>query len=110
VLNLVTGIIEQRRLQTELEQYAKVAAHDLSEPLSTIALCVEQLSRRHDRDRDPGNERLLELLRRTHARAKSPVDGILEHGRSSGTGAMCKPHRQRPKVPLFYTAAGQDHR
>lgn len=85
VLNLVTDITEQRRLQTELEQYANVAAHDLSEPLATIALFVEQLSRRLDRGRDPGNERLLELLRRTHARAKTLVDGILEYARSGAT-------------------------
>lgn len=81
VLNLVTDITEQRRLQTELAQYANVTAHDLREPLTTIALFVEQLSRRLD----PGNERLLELLRRTHARAKILVDGILEYARSGAS-------------------------
>lgn len=49
MLTLVTDITEQRRLQTELEQCAKVAAHALSEPLTTIAMFVEQLSRRLDR-------------------------------------------------------------
>jgi signal transduction histidine kinase len=85
VLNLVTDITEQRRLQTELEQYAKVAAHDLREPLMTIALFVEQLSRRLDRGRDPGNEQLLDLLKRTQTRARTLVDGILEYARSGAS-------------------------
>jgi signal transduction histidine kinase len=85
VLNLVTDVTEQRQLQSELEQYAKVAAHDLREPLTTIALFIEQLSRRLDRGRDAPNERLLELLRHTHKRATTLVDGILEYARSGGT-------------------------
>jgi light-regulated signal transduction histidine kinase (bacteriophytochrome) len=59
--------------------------HDLRDPLTTMALFVEQLSRRLDRGRDAGNERLLELLRRTQTRAKTLVDGILEYARSGGT-------------------------
>jgi signal transduction histidine kinase len=44
VMNLITDITAQRRLETELERYAKVAAHDLREPLMAISLFVEQLA------------------------------------------------------------------
>lgn len=81
VMNLITDITAQRRLEAELERYAKVAAHDLREPLLAIGLFVEQLAARLDRGRDEGNERLVELLRRTDARAKTLVDGILEYAR-----------------------------
>jgi signal transduction histidine kinase len=81
VLNLITDITSQRRLESELERYAKVAAHDLREPLLAIGLFVEQLAAGLERGRDERNMRLVELLRRTDARAKSLVDGILEYAR-----------------------------
>jgi signal transduction histidine kinase len=85
VMNLLTDITAQRQLETELERYAKVAAHDLREPLMAIGLFVEQLAAGLERGRDERNERLVELLRRTDARAKLLVDGILEYARY-GTG------------------------
>jgi signal transduction histidine kinase len=81
VMNLITDITAQRRLETELERYAKVAAHDIREPLMAIGLFVDQLAARLERGRDTDNERLLDLLRRADARAKMLVDGILEHAR-----------------------------
>ena len=81
VMNLITDITAQRRLETELERYAKVAAHDLREPLMAIGLFVEQLAAGLERGRDERNERLLELLRRTNARARMLVDGIMEYAR-----------------------------
>ena len=86
VMNLITDVTAERRLEAELERYAKVAAHDLREPLLAMGLFVEQLAGRLDRGRDEGNERLVELLRRTGARAKMLVDGILEYARH-GTAA-----------------------
>lgn len=82
VMNLLTDITDQRRLETELEGFAQVAAHDLREPLMAIGLFVEQLASGLDRGRVERNEHLVELLRRTQARAKSLVDGILEYARS----------------------------
>jgi hypothetical protein len=52
VMNLLTDITRQRRPERELE-----------------------------RGRDERNERLVELLRRTDARAKRLIDGILEYAR-----------------------------
>jgi signal transduction histidine kinase len=81
VMNLITDITGQRRLESELERYAQVAAHDLREPLMAIGLFVEQLAAGLERGRDERNERLVELLRRTDARAKLLVDGVLEYAR-----------------------------
>jgi signal transduction histidine kinase len=82
VMNTLTDITGQRRLEAELERYAQVAAHDLREPLTAVGLFVEQLAVGLDRGRDERNERLVALLRATQARAKSLVEGILEYSRS----------------------------
>lgn len=81
VLNILTDITGQRRLESELERFAQVAAHDLREPLMAISLFVEQLADGLERGRDERNERTVELLRRTDARAKLLIDGILEYAR-----------------------------
>ena len=81
VMNLITDITAQRRLETELERYAKVAAHDLREPLMAMRLFVEQLATGLERGRDERNELLLESLRRTNARARLLIDGIMEYAR-----------------------------
>ena len=90
VMNIVTDITAQRRLETELERYAKVAAHDLREPLLAIALFVEQLGRGLDGGRDERNEQLVADLRQTGARARTLVDGILEYARH-GTDVPFEP-------------------
>ena len=71
VMNLITDITSQRRLET-VERYAKVAAHDLREPLQATAMFVEQLAARLEHARDEDNERLVDLLRRANARARTP--------------------------------------
>jgi len=81
VLNLVTDVTGERRLEAELERYAKVAAHDLREPLMAMGMFVDQLDRRLEQGRDESNERLVFLMRRTGTRARSLVDGILEYAR-----------------------------
>jgi signal transduction histidine kinase len=81
VLNIVTDVTAERRLEAELERFAKVAAHDLREPLTAMGLFIGQLAHRLERGRDQTNEELVDLLRRTDARARSLVDGILEYAR-----------------------------
>jgi signal transduction histidine kinase len=85
VLSVVTDVTEQRRMEDELRDYAKVTAHDLREPIMSAALFIELLSRRLGDGRTEQNEQLLEGMRRTHARARCLVDGVLEYARS-GTG------------------------
>jgi signal transduction histidine kinase len=85
VLNLVTDVTEQRRMDEELRNYAKVAAHDLREPLMAAGLFVQRLERRLGDGRTPENEQLIARVHQTHARARSLVDGILEYARSGTT-------------------------
>jgi signal transduction histidine kinase len=55
VMSILTDITAQRRMETELERCAHVAAHDLREPLLAINLFVEQLAAGLDRGRDERN-------------------------------------------------------
>jgi light-regulated signal transduction histidine kinase (bacteriophytochrome) len=82
VLNLVTDVTDQRRMEDELRNYAKVAAHDLREPLMAAGFFAQRLDRRLADGRTAENEELLERVHQTHARARSLVDGILEYARS----------------------------
>jgi signal transduction histidine kinase len=82
VLNLVTDVTEPRRMEDELRNYANVAAHDLREPVMAATYLLELLARRLSDGRTEKNEELLELVRRSHARARSLVDGVLEYARS----------------------------
>ena len=83
VLNLVTDVTEQRQMEDELRNYAKVAAHDLREPIMAAALLHRAArSPRLAKGRTPQNEELLGRVRQTHARARSLIDGILEYARS----------------------------
>ena len=90
VLNLVADVTEQRRLEEELRNYAKVAAHDLREPVMTAGYYLALLDRRLADGDTPNNKELLEGVRRAHARARSLIDGILEYARS-GTSLAAEP-------------------
>ena len=90
VLSVVTDVTEQRRMEDELRDYAKVAAHDLREPIMAAGYFTELLARRLADGRTAETERLLEGVRRTHARARSLVDGVLEYARS-GTSLAADP-------------------
>jgi light-regulated signal transduction histidine kinase (bacteriophytochrome) len=82
VMNLVTDVTEQRRMEDELRNYAKVAAHDLREPIMAAGYFTELLARRIEHGRTAENEELIERMRQVHARARSLVDGVLEYARS----------------------------
>jgi signal transduction histidine kinase len=81
VLSLVTDLTEQRRMEDELREYANVAAHDLREPIMAAGFFTDLLAQRLGDGRTPENEQLLQSVRRTHARARTLVDGVLEYAR-----------------------------
>ena len=87
VLNLVTDVTEERRMADELREYAKVAAHDLREPIMAAGFFVQLLGRRLSQGATPENEELLERVQQTHARARSLIEGILEYARSGNNVA-----------------------
>ena len=90
VLNLVTDVTEQRRLEEELRNYAKVAAHDLREPVMTAGYYLALLDRTLTEGDTPNNNELIDGARRAHTRARSLIDGILEYARS-GTSLATEP-------------------
>jgi light-regulated signal transduction histidine kinase (bacteriophytochrome) len=65
-------------MEDELRNYANVAAHDLREPVTAAAYFLELLARSLADGRTKKNEEPVELVRTSHARARSLVDGVLE--------------------------------
>src|SRR5918999_5088045 len=70
VLNILTDITSQRRLESELERNAQVAAHDLREPLMAFGLFLEQLASWFT---SPAAWRPAEPLLREHLLLERPV-------------------------------------
>jgi signal transduction histidine kinase len=72
-------VTDERRMQAELKAYADVVAHDLSAPLSGIALLVTALEQRPEQ---PPSVEILQELRATTRRARGLIDGVLDYARS----------------------------
>ena len=72
-------VTDQRRMERELQAYANLVAHDLSEPLVTVQLLVSLLEQEPD---VPPSAEVLERLRRSAGRAREVVDGVLAYARS----------------------------
>jgi signal transduction histidine kinase len=79
VVNFLTDITGQRRMEAELRNYAGVVAHDLSEPLAGIELLVGLLERRAG---EPPPAAVLHRLRASTERARALIDGVLVHARA----------------------------
>lgn len=65
VLNLVTAVTEQRQMEEELCNLAKVGAHDLRQPLMAAGNFVQLLDRGLSNDRTRENEELLARVDQT---------------------------------------------
>ncbi|HEX6020660.1 MAG TPA: ATP-binding protein [Solirubrobacter sp.] len=79
VVNFLTDVTEQRRMEAELRSYADVVAHDLSEPVSGIAMLVGLLERRGEKPPPPA---VLQQLRASSERARDLIDGVLMYARA----------------------------
>jgi signal transduction histidine kinase len=80
LVNFLTDVTAQRRMEADLRRYADVVAHDLSEPVAGIALLVRMLERRAE---EPPSAEVLRQLRASTERARDLIDGVLvyAHGR-----------------------------
>ncbi|MQA74653.1 MAG: hypothetical protein GEU88_09990 [Solirubrobacterales bacterium] len=94
-------VTEQRRMESELRGYADVVAHDLSEPLTGIALLVTVLEQRPE---EPPPTDVLEQLRATTERARELIDGVLVYARS---GEL---HSERVRLGSLMTDVAEDLR
>jgi signal transduction histidine kinase len=79
VVNFLTDVTEQRRMEAELVSYADVVAHDLSEPVAGIAMLVGLLERRPEQPPPP---EVLRQLRAGSERARDLIDGVLLYARA----------------------------
>lgn len=79
LVNFLTDVTEQRRMEAELRSYADVVAHDLSEPVAGIALLVGLLERRSE---EPPPTEVLRQLRAGTERARDLIDSVLVYARA----------------------------
>jgi signal transduction histidine kinase len=79
LVNFLTDVTEQRRMEAELRNYADVVAHDLSEPVAGIALLVRLLERRAG---EPPSADVLRRLRESTERARDLIDGVLVYAQA----------------------------
>jgi signal transduction histidine kinase len=79
LVNFLTDVTEQRRMEAELRSYADVVAHDLSEPVAGIALLVRLLERRAE---EPPSADVLRQLKASTERAQDLIDGVLVYARA----------------------------
>jgi signal transduction histidine kinase len=79
LINFLTDVTEQRRMDAELRSYADVVAHDLNEPIAGIELLVRLLERRA---LEPPPAAVLQRLRASAERARGLIDGVLVHARA----------------------------
>jgi signal transduction histidine kinase len=79
LVNFLTDVTAQRRMEDELRSYADVVAHDLSAPIAGIALLVRMLERRAG---EPPSADVLRQLRGSTDRARDLIDGVLVYARA----------------------------
>jgi signal transduction histidine kinase len=79
LINFLTDVTGQRGMEAELRSYADVVAHDLSAPISGIALLVGMLERRAG---EPPSAEVLRQLRASTERARDLIDGVLLYARA----------------------------
>ena len=79
LVNFLTDVTAQRRMEGELRSYADVVAHDLNEPIAGIALLVGLLERRAE---EPPPADVLRQLRTSTERARDLIDGVLVYARA----------------------------
>jgi signal transduction histidine kinase len=79
LINFLTDVTAERRMERELRSYADVVAHDLNEPIAGIAMLVGLLERRPEQ---PPPAAVLQQLRTSTDRAREMIDGVLVYARA----------------------------
>ena len=79
LVNVLTDVTAQRRMEAELRSFADVVAHDLNEPIAGISILVRLLERRAG---EPPSPDVLRQLRASTDRARDLIDGVLVYARA----------------------------
>lgn len=79
-------LIEQRdqlkRSNTDLQQFAYVASHDLQEPLRGIITCHQLLEKRFAQHITPEMQEYMSIAIESSQRMKALIEGLLQYGRA----------------------------
>ena len=73
------SVAELKRSNAELARFAHTVAHDLAEPLRTVAGFLELLAERQGETLDPDGRRFLDYALDGTERMKALLDGLLVH-------------------------------
>jgi signal transduction histidine kinase len=79
LVNFLTDVTAERRMEADLRRYADVVAHDLSEPVAGIALLVRMLERHAE---EPPSTEVLRQLRAGTDRARDLIEGVLVYAQA----------------------------
>ena len=78
---------ELERSNEELEEFARIASHDLSAPITTTRWLVDLLSSRHGQQLDDEGKKCLKQISLSLARMSDLVEAVLQHAKL-GTSAI----------------------
>ena len=87
VIVFLHDVTQERRMEAELKAYADVVAHDLSEPLSGIAMLVTLLEQHPE---EPPAAMVVPELLATTGRARELIEGDLAYARSENARGPCR--------------------
>ena len=95
-------IIELKRSNDELQQFAYITSHDLQEPLRTIASFTQLLERRYKHKLDSDADEFIEYIVEASVRMKQMILDLLEYSRLTRLGKKCKPLEIEGMLPNIF--------